>query len=115
MSYFASSSLMWATHLAGIVIGSLTVALGVYGPELFSTRHRAKANGTIVTIGVLGSASGLLLVGFLQDHFNNYGPAFLIAAIGPLLAAALVLTRYPETAQTKLEELNPDDIEINDL
>ena len=115
MSYFASSSLMWATHLAGIVIGSLTVALGVYGPELFSTRHRAKANGTIVTIGVLGSASGLLLVGFLQDHFNNYGPAFLIAAIGPLLAAVLVLTRYPETAQTKLEELNPDDIEINDL
>ena len=114
-SYFASSSLMWATHLMGIVIGSLTVALGVYGPELFSTRHRAKANGTIVTIGVLGSASGLLVVGLLQDHFNSYGPAFLIAAIGPLLAAVLVLTRYPETAQTELEELNPDDIEIEDF
>ena len=99
--------------LVGVVVGSLTVAMGVYGPELFSTRHRARANGLIVTLGVTGSASGLLLVGFLSDHFDSYGHAFAIAAIGPLLAAVLVLWRFPETAKVELEDLNPGDARID--
>ena len=111
-SYYASGGLMWGAHLVGVVVGSLTVAMGVYGPELFSTRHRARANGLIVTLGVTGSASGLLLVGFLSDHFDNYGHAFAIVAIGPLLAAVLVLWRFPETARVELEDLNPGDARI---
>ena len=112
-SYYATGGLMWGAHLVGVVVGSLTVALGVYGPELFSTRHRARANGLIVTLGVTGSAFGLLLVGFLSDHFDNYGHAFAIAAIGPLLAAGLVLWRFPETARVELEDLNPGDTRID--
>ena len=112
-SYYATGGLMWGAHLAGVVVGSLTVAMGVYGPELFSTRHRARANGLIVTLGVTGSASGLLLVGFLSDHFDSYGHAFAIAAIGPLLAAVLVLWRFPETAKVELEDLNPGDARID--
>jgi len=109
-SYYASGTLMWATHLTGVVLGALTVALGVYGPELFSTKSRARANGIIVTLGVAGSASGLLLVGALADAFDNYGHALAIAAIGPLLGAILVLTRFPETARMELEILNPSDV-----
>ena len=85
LSYHASGVAMWGAHLVGVVVGSLTVAMGVYGPELFSTRHRARANGLIVTLGVAGSASGLLLVGVLADRLGSYGHAFSIAAIGPLL------------------------------
>ena len=80
---------MWAASVTGTVLGSLTVALGVYGPELFSTRHRARANGLIVTLGVAGSATGLLVVGMLADRFGSYGPAFTVVAIGPVLAAVL--------------------------
>ena len=39
LSYYSSGLLMWASHLFGAVLGSLTVALGVYGPELFSTNQ----------------------------------------------------------------------------
>jgi len=52
-------------------------------------------------------------VGFLSDHFDNYGHAFAIAAIGPLLAAVLVLWRFPETAKVELEDLNPGDVRID--
>lgn len=102
---------MWTTTLLGGLLGSLTVALGVYGPELFSTTNRARANGLIVTFGVSGSAAGLLLVGSLSDRFGAYGPAFLVVAAGPLLAAVLVLRWFPETVRTELEDLNPGDIE----
>ncbi|MGE4566999.1 MAG: MFS transporter [Acidimicrobiales bacterium] len=115
LSYFFAGPLMWASHLGGVVVGSLTVALGVYGPELFSTHHRAKANGTIVTIGVLGSVCGLLLVGWLHNYFGAYGPAFAVVTLGPFLAAWLVISRYPETARKALEELNPDDANLEDV
>ena len=112
--YYAAGGLMWAGHLVGVVIGSLTVALGVYGPELFSTTHRARANGIIVTLGVLGSATGLILVGALVDRLDNYGHALAIVGIGPLLAAVLVMAQFPETARVELETLNPDDAPIPD-
>ncbi|MEC9425335.1 MAG: MFS transporter [Actinomycetota bacterium] len=111
VGYHASGPAMWTTTLLGGLLGSLTVALGVYGPELFSTTNRARANGLIVTFGVSGSAAGLLLVGSLSDRFGAYGPAFLVVAAGPLLAAVLVLRWFPETVRTELEDLNPGDIE----
>lgn len=110
LSYYSSGLLMWASHLFGAVLGSLTVALGVYGPELFSTNQRARSNGVIVAFGVLGSATGLLLVGYMTDLFDNYGHAFAIIAAGPLLAALLVMTKFPETARVELEDLNPGDV-----
>ena len=110
LSYYSSGFLMWASHLFGAVLGSLTVALGVYGPELFSTKQRAKSNGVIVAFSVLGSASGLLLVGYMTDLFDNYGHAFALVAAGPLLAALLVISKFPETARVELEDLNPGDI-----
>ncbi|MDG2429003.1 MAG: MFS transporter [Acidimicrobiales bacterium] len=109
IGYNATGALMWGSTLAGSLISSLTVALGVYGPELFSTKNRARANGLVVTLGVTGSATGLLVVGILSDQFGSYGPAFTIVAIGPVLAAVLVLRWFPETARVELESLNPGD------
>ena len=112
--YHATGALMWGSTLAGSILGSLTVALGVYGPELFSTRNRARANGLVVTLGVAGSATGLLLVGMLSDRFGSYGPAFTLVAIGPVLAAVLVLGWFPETARVELETLNPSDANLSE-
>jgi MFS family permease len=112
--YHATGALMWGSTLAGSILGSLTVALGVYGPELFSTRNRARANGLVVTLGVAGSATGLLLVGMLSDRFGSYGPAFTVVAIGPVLAAVLVLGWFPETARVELETLNPSDASLSE-
>ena len=46
----------------------------------------------------------------MTDLFDNYGHAFALVAAGPLLAALLVISKFPETARVELEDLNPGDI-----
>jgi MFS family permease len=102
---------MWVLSVGGAVIGAATVpALGVYGPELFPTALRGRANGIIAILGVAGSVIGLLVAGVLSDRWNGLGPALAVLSIGPALMALLVLTAYPETAHRELEELNPEDL-----
>jgi MFS family permease len=101
---------MWALSMAGAIVGAATVpALGVYGPELFPTGLRGRANGIISLLGVVGGVAGLLAAGYLFDRWDRLGPALAVLAIGPALMALLVLFGYPETAHRELEELNPED------
>lgn len=101
---------LWAFTVTGSIVAAVTVpALAVYGPELFPTSLRARANGVISLAGVLGSSAGLLIAGRMEDHLGRYGPGIALLAIGPLIVAALVLAFYPETAHLELEELNPED------
>lgn len=109
-SYLVPGWPLWALAAAGSIVGAATVpALGVYGPELFPTSARGKANGIITLVGVVGSAVGLLLVGQLSDWWGEIGPAIALVGVGPAILAVLILTRYPETAHRELEELNPED------
>lgn len=108
--YLTSGPAMWLLQLGGSMLAGMTVpALRVYGPELFPTGLRAGTGGLLVLAGVLGSASGVLAAGFISDWLGGLGWAMSILAIGPLLVAALVMMRYPETAHEELEELNPED------
>jgi MFS family permease len=101
---------MWAWSLGASVIGGASLpALGVYGPELFPTGVRARANGVLVVAGVLGSGAGLLAAGALTDSLGSLGRALAVLAIGPAVLAGLVVARYPETARLELEDLNPED------
>lgn len=100
---------MWVWQLAGIVIGAGTIpALGVYGPELFGTRTRGRANGFVSIAGVLGSTLGLVVASHLADRVG-LGKALAVLSIGPLLVAGLVMLAYPETAHLELEQINPGD------
>lgn len=106
----ASGWSMWALSAGGAIIGAATVpALGVYGPELFPTALRGRANGIIAVLGVIGSVTGLLVAGVLSERWDALGPALAVLSIGPAAMAAIVLIGYPETAQRELEELNPED------
>ena len=110
-AYFASGATLWLLALAGTVVSAVAVpALAVYGPELFGTHERGRSNGLVVTVGVLGSAVGLVAAGFLSDRLGGeLGPALALLSIGPLTVAGLVRFRYPETAGLELEEINPED------
>jgi len=109
-SFLFSGGALWAGAVAGTLFGGLVVpTLVVYGPELFPTRLRGRANGVITAAAVTGSAVGLLGVGHLSESFGRFGPAMTIVAAGPLVVAVLVMTRYPETARVELEDLNPGD------
>jgi MFS family permease len=101
---------LWGWSVLGSIIGAAAVpALGVYGPELFATTARGRANGLITTAGVAGSALGLVAVGTLSDTWGHFGPAMAVVAVGPALVTLLILVAYPETAHLELEELNPED------
>ena len=101
---------MWAWSVAASVIGGAAIpALGVYGPELFPTSLRGRANGIVAVLGVVGTVAGLVVAGYLSDRWGGLGPALTLLAIGPLVMGILVLVAYPETAHRELEELNPED------
>ena len=108
--YFTSGWQMWVVAMVGAIISAAAIpALGVYGPELFPTGLRGRANGMVAVSSLLGSASGLILCGVMSDNFGRIGPAMSILAAGPLLLAILVMAAYPETAGRELEDLNPED------
>jgi MFS family permease len=110
VSYLTFGWPLWLSSTVASIIGALAVpALAVYGPELFPTGQRAKANGGLQVVSVAGSSVGLLLVGWLGDAFGSLGPAIAVVAAGPALLVVLVLALYPETAGRELEDLNPVD------
>jgi MFS family permease len=101
---------MWIWSIVASVIGGATLpALGVYGPELFPTGVRARANGVLVVAALLGDVAGLVAAGWLSDHVGGLGHALALLAIAPAILVVLVLLRFPETAHKELEELNPED------
>ena len=110
LMYLSSGPAIYAWSVVGAIVGAATIpALGVYGPELFPTSLRGRANGAIGLCGVLGASTGLLVAGTLSDRFDGLGPALSILALGPLVLVVLVLVAYPETAHRELEDINPED------
>ena len=108
--FFSTGWTVWLWAVLGTAIADASIpALGVYGPELFPTSLRGRANGIVALTSLVGSATGLIAAGVLSDHFGRIGPAMAVLAVGPALVAVLVVTRYPETARRELEELNPED------
>ena len=101
---------LWGANALGAVVGGMSVpALSVYGPELFPTSLRGKANGLLTTLGLTGSLIGLVLVGWLSDRIGSFALPISLVALGPVMVAVLVLVAFPETAKHELEELNPED------
>jgi MFS family permease len=110
LMYLSEGPGIYVWSVIGAVVGAATVpALGVYGPELFPTSLRGRANGVIGLCGVLGASAGLLAAGTLSDRFGGLGPALSVLAVGPAVVVALVLVAYPETAHRELEDINPED------
>ncbi len=115
LMYLTSGWAIWLWSLLGAVIGAMAVpALAVYGPELFPTDSRGRANGVINVARAVGSATGAFLAGVLADRLAGGLPhAMTILAIGPVIVVALVLVAYPETAARELEDINPEDAPLS--
>lgn len=110
LMFLVSGWPLWAWSLTASILGAATVpALGVYGPELFPTSLRGRANGLITVPARLGSVAGLLAVGFLATSLDTLGPAMALLALGPAVLAVVIMVAYPETAHLELEKLNPED------
>ena len=99
---------MWGI-LAGIFGAASVPVMGAFGAELFGTGSRARSNGQITVLGVIGSMIGLQIVGRFTDAGGDFWHVFTMVAGAPLLVALLVLLAFPETAWRELEDLNPED------
>ena len=110
VSFNSSGVGLVAWAIASTVIGAMAIpALAVYGPELFPTSLRGRANGALTVIGTSGSVVGLVAAGQLSDRFGALGPGLALLSIGPVVAGILIIATYPETARRELEEINPED------
>lgn len=110
LMFFSAGWPVWAWSVVASVIGAATVpALSVYGPELFPTSLRGRANGVISGLGRAGSVAGLVALALIVGREADLAPIMALLAIGPALVVLLVLVAYPETAHRELEELNPED------
>ncbi len=108
--FLSSGAALWGWALTGSIVGAAALpALGVYGAELFPTGARGRAGGFLALAGLVGSATGLLVVGFGADAVGRLGPVIAWLSAGPLVVVVLVLAFYPETARRSLEDLNPED------
>ncbi|HET9610798.1 MAG TPA: MFS transporter [Acidimicrobiales bacterium] len=110
LSFVLDGPAMWLTALVGgIFAAALVPTITVYGPELFPTSLRGRANGIASTTAMAGSVVGLLSAGRLEEATGSFGRTLAVLAAAPLAMAAVVLALFPETARRELEDLNPED------
>ena len=84
-------------------------AISVFGPELFPTSLRGRANGIVSMAAMGGSVVGLVAAGLLDEGLGSFGQAMGLLAVAPLLMAVVILAFFPETAGRELEDINPED------
>lgn len=110
-SFMVVGPAMWLVATVGMIsMAALAPSTTLYGAELFPTSMRGRANGIAGAVAMGGSIVGLMTAGRLVEHFGSFGPAIAVVALAPIVGAALIITRFPETAHQELEALNPEDV-----
>ena len=61
----------------------------------------------LYVVGVLGSATGLLVAGGLADQLGGIGRSVALTGVGSLLVPLLVVPRLPESAARMLDDVSP--------
>ena len=73
--------------------------------ELFPTALRALGSSAANLAMVVGQAASFILAAPLIGAVGDLSRAALVLALGPLLAAVLIATTFPETAGAELEAI----------
>jgi MFS family permease len=93
----------------GVLAGSAgEVVMRALATELFDTSHRATAAGWLIFVQTIGWSSGLFIVGFAADSFEDLPRAISWIACGSALAA-LCLLLVPETSRRELEAISGEE------
>ena len=113
-AYSVGGPMLWMFSFLGGILGSAAYpALAVYRAELFPTGNRSRATGLVTAAALVGGIGGLIATGSLLDADWSYTSVMATMAIGQVIVTVLVITSFPETAHLELEELNPEDHQID--
>lgn len=82
-------------------------ATGALSAELFPTTIRSTVAGALTAVGVIGAVSGLVVFGVLADLLGGFGVAAWFVGL-PVMAAAPLYLRLPETRHQELEQSAPE-------
>jgi MFS family permease len=106
--YLAGGVSLWVANTIGTIVGGMAIpALASFGSEMFPTNARGTATGLLLVVGVLGSATGLILAGALRDPLDSLGQSIALLGFLPLVAVVVLLPRLPEAAGQRLDDLSP--------
>lgn len=103
--------LLWVTLALATAAESLAgPALSAFGAEMFPTEVRGTANAGLLLTGVVGSALGLLTVGYLAEPLGSVGTAMTLTSIAPLFVAFFLIRRLPEAKGRLLDDVSPSEV-----
>ena len=83
----------------GIAYGGRSATIAPFMAGIFGVRHLGTIIGALLIVAGFGEALGPLVAGYIFDTTKSYSLAFLIAAIGMLIASALI---FPIKERSKL-------------
>ena len=109
-AYTFGGPMLWVCSFLAANLGAMVYpAMAVYRAELFPTGNRTRAAGIITALALIGGIGGLIGTGQLIVAGWSYSRVMLMLAGAQLVVTLIVVTSYPETAHTELEDLNPED------
>ena len=109
--FLLGGPLLWICYgAAAIGLSYAAPALSSFGTELFPTEVRGTAGAGLTIVGVIGSASGLLVAGLLSDQLGGIGRAVALTAIGPVIVGLLLIGRLPEARGKLLDDVSPSEV-----
>jgi MFS family permease len=95
--------LVYALPLFGIGFGGSIPVRSTLQAEYFGLRAFGSIQGMALTVTTVGAFAGPVLAGALYDASGSYRLAFVLLALGPLVAIPLVLTaKQPRWADEPL-------------
>jgi sugar phosphate permease len=90
--------LVYVLPLLGVGFGGMIPVRSVIQAEYFGLRAFGAIQGMTLTVTTLGAFAGPVLAGALYDVSGSYRLAFVLLAMGPLIAVPLILTARPRPA-----------------
>jgi sugar phosphate permease len=96
--------LLYVLPIFGIGFGGIIPVRSTLQAEYFGLRAFGAIQGLTLTISTVGAFAGPILAGWLYDVTGDYRIAFLLLALGPLVAIPLILTAGPEAAPRRHAE-----------
>lgn len=105
-SIFAFWHSLYGYYISAVVIGfgqgSLYPAVQTMFLNMTTNDKRGTANATILTSWDLGIGAGIILGGYVAEHFGGYNSAFMVSVVVTVLSAAFFLL-YAKRSYLKMK------------